>query len=56
MKICQECSYLRKDIKHPEPEMPPRFGNYTYPCNRFPQNTMRSPKEPACGEFKASKE
>ena len=52
MKTCTECKYLRKDIKIPSVEMPSRFGKFACPCNRYPQNTMRSPKEPACGEFK----
>ena len=53
-KICKECEYLRTDVKvfGGNAELPMKYGNYTNPCNRFPQNIMRAPKEPACGEFK----
>jgi hypothetical protein len=49
--MCQDCRFLRQDIKILGAEIPKKFGNFTNPCNRYPQNIMRSPKEPACGEF-----
>lgn len=51
---CKECEYLRSDITKYDgkPEQPTRYGKYSKPCNRYPQNIMRSPEEPACGEFK----
>ncbi len=50
---CENCEYLRQDIRifGGEAELPKKYGKFTSPCNRFPQNIMRSPKEPACGEF-----
>ena len=51
---CKDCRYLRIDIKcfGGVAELPAKYGKYTNPCNRYPQNIMRAPKEPACGEFK----
>jgi len=50
---CENCRFLRQDIKcfGGTAELPKKYGKFTNPCNRFPQNIMRSPKEPACGEF-----
>lgn len=54
---CEDCRYLRQDVKifGGIAELPAKYGKYTNPCNRFPMNTGRSPKEPACGEFKHKK-
>lgn len=51
---CKNCEFMRLDVKcfGDEEELPKKYGNYTSPCNRYPQNIMRSPEEPACGEFK----
>jgi hypothetical protein len=50
---CDDCKYLRRDVKvFGGAELPARYGKYTNPCDRYPQSIMRSPKEPACGEFK----
>lgn len=51
---CKDCKYLRTDIKifGGKAVIPAEYGKYTHPCNRYPQNIMRAPKEPACGEFK----
>jgi len=45
---------MRVDVKSfgGTAELAKKFGKYTSPCNRYPQNIMRSPEEPACGEFK----
>lgn len=53
---CKDCEYLRTDVKRfaGEAILPAKYGKYTNPCNRYPQNIMRSPKEPACGEFQSS--
>lgn len=52
---CDDCKYLRRDVKvfGGGAELPTRYGKYTNPCDRYPQSIMRSPKEPACGEFKS---
>ena len=54
MAKCKDCKYMRIKIKDfgGNAELPKKFGNFTSPCNRYPQNIMRSPEEPACGEFK----
>ncbi len=54
MRKCIHCKWLRQNIKvfGGNAELPARYGKFTNPCNRFPQNTMRAPNEPACGEFK----
>lgn len=51
---CKDCKYLRHNVRQFDNNatLPKQYGNYTSPCNRFPQNIMRSPEEPACGEFK----
>ena len=50
---CKDCTHLRQDIKAfgGRAELPKEYGKFTNPCNRFPMNIMRSPEEPACGEF-----
>lgn len=50
---CKACKFLRRDVKHfgVNAELPAKYGKYTSPCNRYPQNIYRSPEEPACGEF-----
>lgn len=48
---CKDCEFLRTDIKCFNDKLPPKYGKWTNPCNRYPQNIMRSPEEPACGEF-----
>jgi hypothetical protein len=53
MAKCEDCKYLRRDIKDFDNHLPEKYGEFTNPCNRYPQNIMRSPKEPACGEFEA---
>lgn len=53
MKRCEDCEYLRTNIKNFDIKIPGKYGDFTSPCNRYPRNIMRSPKEPACGEFKA---
>lgn len=55
---CEDCKYLRSDIKKfgDIGELSSKYGKYTSPCNRYPQNILRAPKEPACGEFKPRKE
>lgn len=53
MKQCKDCRYLRQDIKDFATSQVTRvYGGHTSPCNRYPRNILRSPKEPACGEFK----
>lgn len=57
MAQCEDCNFLRQDIRifGGNAELPKKFGKFTNPCNRYPANIMRSPKEPACGEFKEKK-
>lgn len=50
-KKCKDCRYLRTDIRD-FVKLPTKYGKYTNPCNRYPENIWRSPEEPACGEFK----
>lgn len=53
---CKDCKYLRVDIKcFGTTGLVEKYGKYTHPCNRYPQNIMRAPKEPACGEFEKKK-
>lgn len=47
---CKDCRYLRTNIKD-FVKLPTKYGKYTNPCNRYPENIWRSPEEPACGEF-----
>lgn len=53
---CEDCKWLRDNVKLFGKEynhaLPAQYGDHTSPCNRYPQNIMRAPKEPACGEFK----
>lgn len=50
---CKDCMWLRMNVRMvTEAELPKNYGKWVHPCNRFPQNIMRAPKEPACGEFK----
>jgi len=51
---CKDCKYIRLDIKAfgGRAVLPKKYGKFTRPCNRYPQNIMRSPEEPACGEYK----
>ena len=58
MTRCENCEFLRHDVKNFAgiALLPKKYGNYTSPCNRYPQNIFRSPKEPACGEFKEKEE
>lgn len=54
-KKCEDCEYLRTDVRFvvdEESALSAKYGRYTNPCNRYPQNIMCAPKEPACGEFK----
>ena len=57
MPTCNDCHYLRLDIRIADGQapIPKHYGNFTYPCNRYPMNILRSPLEPACGEFKRKK-
>ncbi len=53
MKKCKDCGHLRTNIQMvANAEISKQYGKWTKPCNRFPQNIMRSPEEPACGEFR----
>lgn len=54
---CKDCKFLRTDVKNfgGNAELPAKYGKYTCPCNRYPMNIMRSPQEPACGEFREKK-
>jgi len=53
MDKCKDCLYLRSDIEIPsQAPVTKYYGELCRPCNRFPQNILRHPEEPACGEFK----
>lgn len=54
---CKDCKFLRDDAKMfgGNAELPKKYGEFTSPCNRYPQNIMRAPDEPACGEFQPKK-
>ena len=56
MKRCEDCKWLREDIKIKGTAPIPRYyGEFTSPCNKFPQNILRHGREPACGEFEPKK-